>query len=241
MEGIHTTPMISRKRSLVQSMIKPVPATSVTTTSTMKKQKKQIIRIASRLPDRLQSKNKKQKVPKVSLQETLISIISSQGIEASVQSFDVVKNHFEEPQQSEIDAYGFEALEAVRKQDIEKLKQFHAEGRPLKCSNRFGESILHLACRKGFTDVVDFLINTAKVPVWVKDDFGRNPLHDACWTIDPNFELMDILIGKAPDLLLVSDARGHTPLSYVRREHWDVWTKYLNGKTSSLKPVALKF
>ena len=143
--------------------------------------------------------------------------LDQQGINAKVQRFDAVKELFEDPQQKEIDAYGFEALDAVRQRDIAKLRTFHKEGRPLKCSNRFGESILHLACRKGYYDVVDFLVNEADVPVWVKDDFGRTPLSDACWTIEPNFELMDVLLAKAPDLLLVSDARGHTPLAYVRQ------------------------
>ena len=233
--------MISRKRSLAEAIISAPAAASASATVTPPV-KKPIIKIASRLPHRLSVKKKNiDQGPTETLQQTLMNKLKSQGINANVLRFDMVKGCFEEPQQFEIDAYGFEALEAVRKQDIEKLKKFHAEGRPLKCSNRFGESILHLACRKGFAEVVDFLINTAKVPVWVKDDFGRTPLHDACWTIEPNFQLMDLLIDAAPDLLLISDARGHTPLSYVRREHWGVWAKYLDGKTTALKPTKLGY
>jgi ankyrin repeat protein len=226
--------MISRKRSLVHST-----AAAAAAAATPTPKKKTLVKITSRLPHRLSVKKKD--APAETLKESLMNLLLSQGVNAKILRFDVVESNFEEPQQFEIEAYGFEALDAVRKRDMEKLKQFHTEGRPLKCSNRFGESILHLACRKGFTDVVDFLINTAQVPLWVKDDFGRNPLHDACWTVEPNFELMDILIDKAPDLLLISDARGHTPLSYVRREHWDTWINYLNGKASSLKPVTLQF
>jgi len=167
--------------------------------------------------------------------------LDRQGVNAKVMRFDAVHDLFEDPKQNEIDAYGFEALDAVRQRDIAKLQQFHAEGKPLKCSNRFGESILHLACRKGFLDVVDFLVNEANVPVWVKDDFGRTPLSDACWTIEPNFDLMDVLLSKAPDLLLISDARGHTPLAYVRREHWEKWTEYLRSKEPELRPKKLSF
>jgi Ankyrin repeats (3 copies) len=221
--------MISRKRSLVSSIsIVPTP-----------NNKRTIVTIASRLPQRLSTKKKE--APKITLEQSFMNILVSEGVAAKVVRFDTVQNYFEDPQQFEIEAYGFEALEAVRKRDIEKLKQYHAQGRPLKCSNRFGESILHLACRKGFADVVDFLLNTAQVPVWVKDDFGRNPFHDACWTVEPNFELMDILIAKAPDLLLISDARGHTPLSFVRMEHWDTWISYMNGKRLSLRPATLRF
>jgi hypothetical protein len=220
---------ISRKRSLQ----------SISYTCSKKQEVKKPIRIVSSLPGRLCDLKE---LPKSeSPQCYLMDCLDKQGINAKVQRFDAVADIFEEPQQKEIDAYGFEALDAVRQQNIGKLKDFHKEGRPLKCSNRFGESILHLACRKGFLDVVSFLVNEAEVPVWVKDDFGRTPLSDACWTIEPNFELMDVLISKAPDLLLVSDARGHTPLDYVRREHWEKWVEYLRSKQPDLKPKRLTF
>lgn len=200
---------------------------------------KKTIRITSSLPGRLCDLKS---IPKTdSPQHYLMECLDKQGINAKVQRFDAVNGLFVEPNQKEIDAYGFEALDAVRSQNIEKLKEFHKEGRPLKCSNRFGESILHLACRKGFYDVTKFLVEEADVPVWVKDDFGRTPLSDACWTVEPNFDLMDVLIAKAPDLLLISDARGHTPLDYVRREHWEKWIQYLKNKHSDLTPKKLTF
>jgi Ankyrin repeats (3 copies) len=223
---------ISRKRSL-QSIC------FTTSTNALGTDAKRPIRIVSSLPGRLCDAKS---IPKTdSPHHFLMECLDRQGVHAKVMRFDAVHDLFEDPKQKEIDAYGFEALDAVRQRDISKLKQFHTEGRPLKCSNRFGESILHLACRKGFLDVVDFLVNEADVPVWVKDDFGRTPLSDACWTIEPNFELMDVLLSKAPDLLLVSDARGHTPLAYVRREHWEKWTEYLRSKETELKPKKLSF
>lgn len=214
---------ISRKRSL-QSVYFTAPEAN------------KPVRIVSTLPRRLSGNKKAREEPSDNPHQFLMTYLTSQGINAKVQRFDAVGDLFEEPKQAEIDAYGFEALDAVRTRDIEKLKDFHKEGRPLKCSNRFGESILHLACRKGFPDVVDFLINIADVPVCVKDDFGRSPMHDACWTVTPNFELMDLLVEKAPDLLLVSDARGHTPLDYARREHWKKWVDYLTEKGTKLMP-----
>lgn len=200
---------------------------------------KKVKHVMSALPARLLTANKKD-LPKVSSpQDHLMACLKSQGIEVEVHSYSSVEDLFEAPKKDEIEAYGFDTLNAVRKRDIALLELFHAEGRPLKCSNRFGESILHLACRKGFADVTDFLINKAGVPLWVKDDFGRNPLHDACWTCEPNFELMDLVIAKCPDLLLISDARGHTPLSYVRRDHWDEWVKYIDANINIMKPKRL--
>jgi len=31
---------------------------------------------------------------------------------------------------------------------------------------------------------------------------------------------------REPTLVLVTDARGHTPLGYARREHWEDWGKF---------------
>ena len=219
--------VISRKRSLLEK-------TYYTDAEKTQPAKKRLVRIVSSLPERLCQK--KQSDRGVNPQEFLMNYLASQGINAQVQRFDVYADFFEEPKQSEIDAYGFEALDAVRTRNMDKLKEFHENGRPLKCSNRFGESILHLACRKGFEDVVEFLIKAAGVPAWVKDDFGRSPFHDACWTVKPNFKLMDVLIEKAPDLLLVSDARGHAPLHYVRFPGWQKWNTYLSEKGEKLKP-----
>lgn len=222
--------ILTRKRTLLES-------TNYTDPEKTQPNKRVVVRTVSSLPGRLCEK--KETDPLVNPQEFLITCLTSQGINAKVQRFDTVEGLFEEPKQFEIEAYNFEVLKAVRTRNIEKLKEFHKEGHPLKCSNRFGESILHLACRKGFEDVVDFLITKADVPVWVKDDFGRNPLHDACWTVKPNFEMMDMLIEKSPDLLLVSDARGHTPLSYVRFQDWKKWIDYLSQKGAKLKPKKL--
>lgn len=145
--------------------------------------------------------------------------------------YSTLQGFFEEPTQEEIDAYDHDILNAVRDCDMGAIQRFHNEGRPLKCSNKFGESILHLACRKGKVDVVKFLLQKASVPCQVRDDYGRNPLHDAFWNPSPNYEVIDLLIGKCPDLLYIKDRRGFTPLTYARKEHWDKLKSYLSHKT----------
>jgi ankyrin repeat protein len=59
------------------------------------------------------------------------------------------------------------------------------------------------------------------------DDCGRTPLHDACWTSTPNPDLMTLLITEAPELLLVSDKRGHAPLQFAQRIDYPTWIAYL--------------
>jgi Ankyrin repeats (3 copies) len=175
--------------------------------------------------------------PLVYLKSHLLSL----GVDIKLQSCRHLAEFFLDPQQSEIDAYGFDLLNAVRNQDLKALEKFYNEGRPLKCSNQFGESLLHLACRKSFTKVVRFLIETANVPLNVKDDFGRNPAHDACWTISPNWELMDLIVDECPDLFYIEDVRGHTALDYIRMEHWPAWNNYIRMKGVRLTPKRIPF
>lgn len=172
-------------------------------------------------------------------QSHLESILLTNGSMPKVRSFDSIPNFFHELKQEEVDAYGLDVLRAVRESDLDTLRKYHKQGRPLKCSNRFGESLLHLACRKGLVSVVDFFVNEVEIPLCVKDDMGRTPLADAFWTIEPNSDVVDIILRKCPDLLLVSDKRGHTPLAYARREHWPHWNKYLDSRSDLLMPKIL--
>jgi hypothetical protein len=221
-------PKISRKRSLCDI--------SFTKNTKVIPLEKPFVRIVSR-----PSLPKKIAEPVIKPQVFLKSHLLSLGVSIEVKSCKQLADFFVEPQQSEIDAYGFDLLNAVRNQDLEALEKFREEGRPLKCSNQFGESLLHLACRKSFVKVVRFLIQNAHVPLNVKDDFGRNPAHDACWTISPNWELMDLIVDECPDLFFIEDVRGHTALDYVRMEHWPAWINYMKTKGDRLAPKRLPF
>jgi hypothetical protein len=223
-------PRISRKRSLCD-----ISSTLSTSTSNVIPNMKPFVRVVSRatIP-----KTKKLEVQKP--KEFLKSNLASLGVVTKFVSCQDIPEFFLEPQDSEVDAYGHEVLNAVRNQDLELLRRFYEEGRPLKCSNQFGESLLHLACRKSFAGVTRFLVEDAQVPFNVKDDFGRNPSHDACWTISPNWDLMDLIVEKCPDLFFIEDVRGHTPLDYVRMEHWPAWIKYLADKGKGLTPKSLQ-
>ncbi|KAL3907775.1 MAG: hypothetical protein SGILL_008738 [Bacillariaceae sp.] len=223
-------PRISRKRSLCD-----ISCTLSATTPNVIPATKPFVRVVSR-PTVTKTKKFEVQKPKEFLRSNLSKLF---GVETKFVSCQDIPEFFLEPKDSEVDAYGHDLLNAVRNQDLELLEKFHKEGRPLKCSNQFGESLLHLACRKSFAGVTRFLVEDAAVPFNVKDDFGRNPSHDACWTISPNWELMDIIIAKCPDLFFIEDVRGHTPLDYVRMEHWPALIKYLTEKGESMSPKTL--
>lgn len=200
---------------------------------------KRIRCIMSSLPQRMQkpvdiSENDDQKATDVSPQDYLVSLLESKGAAVRISSSLATEGFFAEPTEEEMNAYSHDVLTAIRTRDIQKLREFHESGRPLKCSNKFGESLLHLACRRGFVDVVSFLVKEAGVTVRVIDDYGRTPLHDACWTCEPNFELLELIMTCCPELLFMSDRRGNTPLQYARREHWEAYNKFLNERQDLL-------
>lgn len=186
--------------------------------------------LMSTLPDRmLQHKPDEATSPESHILETLKE--NDQHI--LIRSHHAVTDFFHPPTQAEIDAYDHNVIAAIRMQDLDTLHEYHSQGRPLKCSNKFGESLLHMACRKGMLEVTSFLVNQASVPFAVCDDYGRSPLHDACWAHRTNFELIDLILTHCPDLLYIQDKRGHTPLSYLRQDKWAAWNKYLQSKPPS--------
>lgn len=218
---------------MTESVSKKRPLSAINSTAPIK-----IRRIISSLPRQLTKKNdilnESQPNNATCPQQILMEIVKSFGVEIEIRSSLDVKGFFHDFSQAEMDAYDQDVLHAIRSQDIEQLRTFHNSGRPLQCSNRFGESLLHLACRRGFLDVAKFLIIDAGVTVEVKDDYGRTPLHDACWACEPNFELIELILTQSPDLLFMSDRRGHCPLSYSRQEHWTAWKEFLTCASQNL-------
>ena len=83
-----------------------------------------------------------------------------------------------------LNGYDIDIVSAVRNEDMSTLRALHSTGRTMLCSNRFGESLLHMACRRGFTSIVKFLVEEAGVAIRITDDCGRTQLYDALWNRD---------------------------------------------------------
>lgn len=142
------------------------------------------------------------------------------------------KSEFIQPTSEQIEAYSnsTDAFVAVRACDVEKLRQLLARGTQLHVCNKFGESLLHVACRRSNANVVSFLLHEANVSPRIRDDYGRTPLHDACWRGSPEYEIVEMLLQAEPRLAFVKDVRGHRPFQYARREHWPAWKEFLGNK-----------
>lgn len=148
-----------------------------------------------------------------------------------------IQNYFHKFSPKDLENYTKEAIEAVRNFDMDKIRSMHKEGKSFQCSNAFGESLLHMACRHGFFEIVHFFIFEANVNIQCRDDVGRTPLHDACWSSEPNFQLIELIISMSPSLLLMKDKRGHAPLEYTRREHWSNWISFLDRQKDKIEKV----
>lgn len=131
--------------------------------------------------------------------------------------------------------YEVDIATAVRDNDLDTLRTLHTSGRNLSCCNRYGESVLHTACRRGFASMVSLFIEEAGMPIRITDDCGRTPFHDALWCRTCQFEIMDLLLRREPELLLTCDKRGHTPLNYCRKEHWQQWKQFLYDRVELIR------
>jgi len=187
--------------------------------------------IISAVPDRIKFQNAK---PDTKPLDVVKEALSSRGVKCDTKpSMDMEDGFFNKV----TEMYDQEIVNAIRSNDVESLKQLHAKGTNLECGNRFGETLIHLACRRSHRDLVSFLVHEVGVSLRVRDDFGRTPWHDACWRTEPDLDLLDMLLDKAPELLMLNDKRGHTPLDYARREHWSVLVPFLLERTDKFRPV----
>merc|ERR1740133_159680 len=108
-----------------------------------------------------------------------------------------------------IDAYQTDIVMAVRTNNVRTARELYNNTNNNKtgtgngngtfihgCNacNRFGESILHIACRRGHVDMVEFFLVTCGFQLNViRDDYFRTPFHDAFWTSKASTTLIDFL------------------------------------------------
>lgn len=141
-----------------------------------------------------------------------------------------VDDFFLKPCQEHLDAYQANTIFAIRQGDIDALREIKESGQSLQGCNKFGESIVHLSCRRSNVAVPTYLLSEGGVSLRVRDDYGRTPLHDAFWHKEPDIPLVELILNKEPQLLFISDKRGHTPLDYARKEHWETWNRYFETR-----------
>lgn len=138
-----------------------------------------------------------------------------------------LENYNREPTEQQVQDYDNDLVWAVRESDLPTISELAQSGKTMGACNRYSESIMHMACRRASLEVIRFMHEHGASFEQI-DDFGRSPLHDACWRSEPNFELIAYILDERKDLLRGMDARGATPLDYVPREHWEQWRKFID-------------
>jgi hypothetical protein len=134
-------------------------------------------------------------------------------------------------------SYTIELATAVRTNDVDKIRSLQDSGFSLNCCNRFGESLLHIACRRGFVEIVRLILDQPKACIRISDDCGRNPLHDLCWNPSPQLQLCKWLLEREPSLFFLRDKRGFTPFDYARQEHWTIWKNFVLENQEQFKKL----
>ena len=142
---------------------------------------------------------------------------------------------------AQLDAYTFDAVNAVRQNDVTRLRELLQQGHCLDACNTNGESLLHLACRRGDAMTVQFLVQEAAVNIHWRDSLGRSVLHDLCWRPTPALDVMDVVLPHlSPQLWWAVDARGHSCWDYCRRSDWEIWNEYLSQRQDMIAQSILQ-
>ncbi|CAM9896166.1 unnamed protein product [Chrysoparadoxa australica] len=109
------------------------------------------------------------------------------------------------------------------------------DGVDLGACNKFGESVVHLAARSGKAEVLQLVLSKGG-SLRTCDDYGKTPVHDACWTGEPHFDILRMILAVDWKMLLVADIRGSPPLAYARKHHWHLWCQFFDEVKEQLWP-----
>ena len=164
----------------------------------------------------------------ISPQEFLWGILQERGYETSP-LFAKTQVFFRPPTPKQVEDYDIALLNAVKTGDLEKLQGMAQQGRQMDACNRYGESVVHISCRRGQAETLRFLLAHGG-KVHMCDDLGRTPLHDACWAKEPVFDCISTILDADPELIRMVDCRGASPLAYIRRAHWTEWREFFESK-----------
>jgi len=165
-------------------------------------------------------------------------VFATCGMHLEPKKAKTLNDYFAEVTDDQIAAYTMTVVSACRSNDLDALKKLHSEeGQTMNCFNRFGESLLTMACRRGFEAIVEFLLEQSDVDVRISDDSGRTVMHDACWNPSPQLKICQWIMARDPSLFFIADNRGCTPFEYARPEHWGTWRQFLLDNKDSLQAL----
>eukprot|EP00752_Nemacystus_decipiens_P017518 g15701.t1 len=169
-------------------------------------------------------------------EDFLHSILKQRGYSTEMAAMKETVFH-RAPEPDQVAAYDKAILRAVLDEDEAALERMRVSGRRMDACNRFGDSVLHMACRRGRAVALRFLLRaTGPAGVVLSDDFGRTVLHDACWTASPRFDVASAVLDVDTRLLRTLDSRGSSPLQYVPEDQWPLWCAFFESRKEMYWP-----
>lgn len=162
-------------------------------------------------------------------------MLSARGY--STERYDTLQTaYWNQPTELQLASYDTYLINLARKRDFNNLRSLVGCGISLNPCNAHGESLMHTICRLGDAEML-LLWLVSGASLQVSDDCGRTPLHDACWTVHPRFEVIELILSIDRSLLFMKDSRGGTPLQYVRQENYNAWMDFLISKRDIFWPM----
>jgi hypothetical protein len=171
----------------------------------------------------------------LSPQVHLDSLLRSRGY--SSKSYKTIQSaYYNTPTALQQASYHTYLLDLVRAKDIKTFESLLSSGISPNPCNIFGESLVHMLCRRGDAALLSVLVKHHG-SFQVADDQGRTPLHDACWTATMQPAVVDLILQQDVRLFHMMDSRGALPLSYVCKEQESAWIQYIESRKDVYWPM----
>eukprot|EP00939_MAST-03C_sp_MAST-3C-sp1_P000428 g428.t1 len=117
---------------------------------------------------------------------------------------------------------------AIRLDDVESLAWYLDQGFSTNYHNKFGDTILHFACKSLAVKCVHELIER-KAFVDVTNVSGRTPLHMAMWHhAELSLPVIRLICRKEPSMLVCHDWLKSSPLDNVCPVQWPIICDFFN-------------
>ena len=173
------------------------------------------------------------------LQDYFDSLLRERGYH-NVRTYNTLSTgYYHRPTELQLASYGPKVLELVKTNNISGMYEaLTVAGLSPNPCNAYGESLVHMACRRGYTELLNLMVH-AGAALQICDDYGRTPLHDACWTgaAQPALDIVHQLTVDCDRCMwFLKDSRGALPLSCVDKDHVKQWKDWLDAHMDSMFP-----
>lgn len=169
------------------------------------------------------------------LQTFMDTMLMARGY-ALTQCNSLLTGYHNEPTRYQIASYDLNLIRCLNENNLAEFEHMLDFGLSPNPCDKDGDSMVHLACRYGKADFLNCMVKHG-CDLLISDKRGRTPLHEACSSSNPNFEIVEMLLSADPGFLQVADGRGTTPHMLVPRPQVSRWAHFLDRVQGTYWPV----